>query len=344
MTVCSCAVCGGALVVGADTKLPKVPNSPTRNATERIAKRQEPRVAAAFLSGIDGLTARIDDAALQAAIAGGNIPTIEAVAGVPNIGPYLTNTGELFDALLGTSTLTGRAATDILEEATGLESAFNAKDPAAVLFAQEQSSTLIVQIADDAKTAVRSVIKAGQEIGLTPLQQSRMIRDVVGLPPNWVDAPLALRQNLLDGNVSAATNRRLSAVDKARIRKRIREGTVDEAFIAEMEGNYSRSLLNRRAQNIARTETMRAANYGQHNAWQQAQREGTIPASARRIVIVTPDDRLRETHAQIAITNSKGVKIGEPFSTSWGMMMDPPWETLCRCGTALIFPGLIGVL
>lgn len=353
-----CSHCSGiltpALVLMAD--VPEVPDSPTRKATLRIAKAQEPKVAAVFLKSIEKLKTQINEANLAAAIATGGKSTVAAVGTVPVVGALTAEESALFDALFQTQTLTGTAASEIVSEASGLEVAFNAKDPNAVAHARTQTAKLVVEVSETTKEAIRVAIAAGQEIGLTPVQLARYVREVVGLPPNWINAPSKLERNLWDAvdqalteaernaAARAAVNRRLSAVDKARIKNRIRLGTVDQAFVDEMREKYGKSLLNRRALNIARTETMRASNWGQHEAWRQAEREGVLPSSARRIVIITPDDRLRETHAQVAISNSEGVPINEPFDTPWGALMDPPWEPSCRCGTGLIFPGLVGVL
>jgi len=352
-----CPHCSGmtpALVLLAD--VPEVPDSPTRKVTLRIAKRQEPKVAEIFLKAIENLKTQINEVSLAEAIATGAGKTVDAVRTVPVVGALTAEESALFDVLFETQTLTGTAASEIVSEASGIEVAFNAKDPNAVIHARTQTAKLVVEVSETTKEAIRVAIAAGQEIGLTPVQLAKYVREVVGLPPNWIEAPARLERNLWDAvdealtkaerNAAArnAVNRRLSAVDKARIRKRIKLGTVDQAFVDEMREKYGKSLLNRRALNIAQTETMRASNFGQHEAWRQAEKEGVLPSTSRRIVIITPDDRLRETHAQVAIMNSEGVRINEPFDTPWGALMDPPWEPLCRCGTGLIFPGLVGVL
>jgi hypothetical protein len=47
-----------------------------------------------------------------------------------------------------------------------------------------------------------------------------------------------------------------------------------------------------RAELIARTETMRASNEGQQEAWDQAVEEGLLTGNEQQEWIVTPDDRL----------------------------------------------------
>jgi hypothetical protein len=90
--------------------------------------------------------------------------------------------------------------------------------------------------------------------------------------------------------------------------------------------------------------TLRASHHGQHESWKQATRQGVLPATARRVWIVTPDARLRPEHAAIPRMNPDGVGLDEPFRTPDGDFLNPPIDPNCRCGVGLIFPGLAGVL
>lgn len=308
----------------------------------RIAARFEPAVAQAFLNAIAALVARIDDAALQSGIAALSLPEIEAAIGAEQLTGLLELSPALRDALYRTATETGRAGADVLSDATGLAVRFNAADPNVVLFARTQVGELVVGIGDDVREAIRLVVALGSQLGLTIEQQARAIRQVVGLPPNWAEAPLHLAEELRAGRFTET--RRLSAIDKAGIRSRLAKGTMDEAFIDRMQVKYANSLRNRRALNIARTETGRAAIHGQQEGWKQAVKQGVLPRSVRRMWVVTPDDRLRETHRRVPELNPDGVGLEEPFTTDLGPSMGPPLEVNCRCALGLMFPGYRGVL
>jgi hypothetical protein len=318
------------------------PRSRFYTIAQRIASRFEPPVAAAFLRAVERLIAQIDEAALLSAIAGGDLNLIAGAAGAQQLDLFLGTDERLRRALVSTASATGRASAEILSDASGLAFRFNDFDPNVVMFARTQAAELVVAVGEDVREAIRIVVALGNEIGLTVDQQARAIREVVGLPPNWANAPLNLRRELQAGRFTST--RRLSAVEKAQIHKRIRDGTVNEAFIERMERRYADSLRNRRALNIARTETLRASHHGQRVSWRQATRDGVLPATARRMFIVTPDDRLRETHAAVPGMNPDGVGLDEPFRTPLGNFMDPPIEVNCRCGVGLVFPGLAGVL
>ena len=309
-------------------------------ATMRVAERMEPQVSEAYLTAVAKYQKQIDEAAIRSALASGSQDALASAIGPSKLGSIMANGGEMEAAMANTIAAGGEASAQVLEAAFGVRpTSFKAVDPVAALFAREQAGTLIVQISAEVLEAVRIVLEAAQLYGLTVAQQARAIRTIVGLPPNWAGAPLNLANEIAEGWASKATGRRLSAIDKARIRKRIREGTVDQAFIDEMMGKYTASLLNRRALNIARTETIRSAIEGQHSLWEKGLKDGILPRSMRRMVLVTPDDRLRETHAAVPGMNVSGVKLDYPFSTPWGNRMNPPWEPLCRCGVGLIFPG-----
>lgn len=305
-------------------------------AARRTASRLEPSVARAYLAEVRKLQARLDEVALRQAVASRNRAMIEAAAGVGSLESLLTNSDDLERALSATLQGVGRANARILSDVLRGTVIFNGLDPNTVLFARTQTAELVRGVGAATKEAIRNVIAAGAEHGLTVTQQARAIRAVVGLPPSWSAAPVNFAQELRDGQIAAATSRRLSKTDVRRIETAARRGAITEDFVEEMQTKYAASLTQRRALNIARTETMRAANGGQLEAWRQAVAQGQLPRTARRFVIVTPDDRLRYTHAQVPGMNPEGVPLDEPFDTPWGRLMSPPWEPLCRCGFGLI--------
>lgn len=318
------------------------PRSRFFEIARRISERFEPATAQAFLEAIEHVKDSVDLDRLRSAVAGGSLPNIEAAAGAGRLAAVILGGEALQSTLAETSTVTGHAATDILEDLTGVTSQFNARHPNVVLFARTQTAELVAQVSDDVKEAIRIAVASGSDLGLNLDQQARAIRGVIGLRPGHVSAPENLARDLREGLEASATSRRLDAVSKQRIRSRIRSGTVTPAFVEEMKDRYRFSLLNYRAQSIARTETHRAANAGQHEAWGQAARDGVIPQTAKRVAIVTPDERLRDTHAAVPAMNPGGVGLEEPFQTPFGPLMFPPWEPECRCGVGMVFTGGIG--
>ena len=293
-----------------------------------------------FVAAITRLQEGIDAAELQSAIAAGSLAQIEAAVRPSRLQSLFAGGDSLQEVLTRTAQTTGRAGSEVLTGALDVRVRFNALDPNVVLFARDQSARLVVAVTEDVREAIRIVTAVGSAEGLTTTQQARALREIVGLPPNWARAPLSLREEILSGNFDAT--RRLSAADKAQIRSRIARGTATEEFAERMQSRYARSLLNRRAQNIARTETIRSATHGQHEGWRQAIRDGHLPTDVRRFVVVTPDERLE--HWMVPGMNPDGRAMDEPFESPEGPSLNPPFRTSCRCGVALKVPGRPGVI
>lgn len=297
----------------------------------RISKQFSTQTAASWMKALTQFRGGINETALRTALAGGNVAAIEAAVKGSGFGNMMR---ALEDPLARTARATGTASAKILNKA-GFPMQFNAVHPNVVLFARDQAATLAVSMTADVREAVRTVVALGAQQGLTVVQQARAIREVVGLPPNWAGAPLKLGDAIRTGDISGATRRRLSAATKQEIRSQIKKGTVTQAFIEKMEARYAASLTNRRALNIARTETLRASNFGQQESWVQAKEQGVLPADSRRFWIVTPDDRLSPEHAQIPALNPVGRGMEEDFDTPDGPFLFPPSRTNCRCGIGL---------
>jgi hypothetical protein len=227
----------------------------------------------------------------------------------------------------------------MLGEALGSPITFNLRDPNAVLYARAQAARLVTLIDEPTRETIRVIIAVAHARGLTVKQAAAAVREVVGLPSTWAAAPMNLGRELREGTFTSS--RRLSAVDKARIAKRLRNGTVTEEFIEEMQGRYAKSLIRLRSLTIARTETADAAMHGLRTSWKQAVQAGHLPADVRRYWIVTLDDRLRPEHAAVPGMNPEGVPLDRPFSTPLGFAMGPPLEPNCRCGEGLLVGGSI---
>ena len=314
--------------------------SETYKATDRIKERFGAQVGDALIGALNRARNGVDVEAVAALIASGarTDTIIQQVLATADLSAIVGRDRALLNALTETVRAAGQANITVIEEALGVALGFDYSDPLAVEAAQEQVGLLVRQIGPEQLQAIRNAVELGQSAGLTTVQQARLIREAVGLPSNWAQAPGNLAEELRAGDLSVL-RRRLPANVKQQIASRIAAGTITEEFIAEVQAIYTRSLINRRAQNIARTETATAAHEGQQRAWQTAIDEGLLPQTTRRYWIVTPDDRLRTSHAQIVVLNPGGVRIGEPFQTPFGPRLHPPAEPNCRCGVGLLLQG-----
>src|SRR5690606_22354471 len=157
----------------------------------RIAARMEPAVAREFMRAVRRAQASIDMDALERALRAGSTAPGAAAGLGGDLGVILEG-GDIVRQLRATSTLTGIEGAKVLTGVTGLRARFNALHPNVVLFAREQAGALIVALSAEQLEAVRVVLALSQAQGLTYAQQARALREIVGLPPNWAQAPLNL--------------------------------------------------------------------------------------------------------------------------------------------------------
>jgi hypothetical protein len=215
-------------------------------------------------------------------------------------------------------------------------------------------------VAKATQLAIRDVVLDAFNRGGHPYEQARRIRAVLSPPQqaNRILSRLGLTQTqaqavdnyeamLLGGDVSelrtaaqrALRDRRFDAnVFRAILQKK----PVPQAKAAQMVERYYERMLQYRARNIARTETIRAAHAGQEELWRQATEQGLLkPERTRRKWIVTPDDRLCPICRAIPGRNLRGVPLGVPlgeaFNTPIGGVKHPPAHPSCRCTLGLMF-------
>jgi SPP1 gp7 family putative phage head morphogenesis protein len=88
-----------------------------------------------------------------------------------------------------------------------------------------------------------------------------------------------------------------------------------------------------RADNIARTETMRASNEGQLEAWDQAVEDGLLTGEEQVEWITTPDDRLCDICEPM---DGQTTGLGDTFDVDGEEMDGPPAHPRCRCTIGLV--------
>jgi SPP1 gp7 family putative phage head morphogenesis protein len=113
---------------------------------------------------------------------------------------------------------------------------------------------------------------------------------------------------------------------------------VAPGVAASRASSYAERLRRQRAETIARTETLNAANAGQQALWNEAGRVGLVDrARAWKEWIVTPDDRLCVLCEQM---EGARVRVDDEFSTPRGSLEHPPMHPRCRCAMGLSFDPL----
>lgn len=234
------------------------------------------------------------------------------------------------------------AISDELAEHLNAIASFTATNPRAVEYARSEAASLVTSISEETRRAIRGRVTAAFERGVPPRKLARQIRDLdFGLTRRQSAAVDNFRQALESGDAStiaAQTERRLDAAQQQRLRSAARQGRVPADLRDELVGRYSESMRNRRALNVARTETIDASVAGQQKAWEEAiDREVLDRDRSRKVWIITPDSRLCSICAPIPSMNTGGVKVNEGFETPVGTLMGPTAHPSCRCATGMQF-------
>ncbi len=267
---------------------------------QAIADRLEPTLRRQFLAAVEKLRRRISIDAIVKAIARGEV-TIAITGAITDwprdLRPAVRTLNQVFASA---AMATAHQVRPLLRVPT----AFNLVNPLALEAADTRTSLLVREIGDETRRALQVTIRQAIETGQSPKVVARVIRSMVGL-----------------------TERQAAAVMKYQLTLLAQGAEVTKAAVAAQR--YSATLLNRRAEMIARTETVRASNDGQLEVWRRAQAQGLIALDAKKRWIVTPDDRLCPRCAPL-----QGIEVllSMPFP---GGVLGPPLHPQCRCALRL---------
>jgi hypothetical protein len=321
---------------------------PTRTAPseiERLTAAWEPRIRDAFLEAFAAAVTHVDIVALTALIQAGNIEGALAAVGVSTAdfsALALTQTSAFNDAGMALARTASRATFQVL---------FDVRNPRAEQWIRQRSSTLIQEITDDQRTTIRNALEAGMQAGENPRttalnlvgridpRTKQRTGGVIGLHSTqeaWLRSYSADLASEDPTRLRALLQRGLR--DKrfdASVLKAIRDGTAIPAEIqAKMRAAYAHRALKWRADNIARTETIRSLGQAQTEMWQQQIDRGKVDVDLMvRRWVTAGDERVRHTHRLIPGMNKDGRKWNEPFDTPTGPQMHAPSQTDigCRC-------------
>lgn len=242
----------------------------------------------------------------QAAVATETAMDLRDEAAAPKGGATMRATASADLALTGFAEGAGRSAVGFR---------FDLTNPQAVKWAQQHAAELVREVNKTIEKNIRRVIVRGFREGRTVDVMARDIRQLAGF---------------------GLTRRQSEAVENLRTRLEDVAELTFEQIDAKVE-RYVAKQLRLRAKTIARTETMTASNQGQQELWRQTSESGLLGDDARRIFIVTPDDRLCEICAAVPDLNPDGVALDEPFQTPEGPVDTPPVHPNCRCSMGLVF-------
>lgn len=169
---------------------------------------------------------------------------------------------------------------------------------------------------------------------------AREIRPLLGLTPGQAQAALNYRDGLVDAQLAD----RVGADAATAMRNRYalspwRGGPLDQGRIDRLYGQYVDRQRKWRAENIARTESVRAATEGRRIAWDEEIRRGGADG---HVVVqewsATSDDRTCEECIGLDGERIETPMVGEgkrpsldSAGTFSGQLDGPPAHSSCRC-------------
>lgn len=132
---------------------------------------------------------------------------------------------------------------------------FDMTNPFAIIQAERFAAELVREVSRGTRAAIRQAVVDAFNNGITGEELARLLRNTVGLT-------------------------RLQAQAVENYRFRLLEGGMDPERVDVLTRRYHRKTLIRRTQTIARTEIMRASNYGRLQGWLSAGDAGMLDVNA----------------------------------------------------------------
>jgi SPP1 gp7 family putative phage head morphogenesis protein len=205
--------------------------------------------------------------------------------------------------------------------------------PEAINHLETYSFSLIQQISEQTREAIRQTILRAFKEGGHPYEQARSIRNVIGLTARQEQA-VANYEASLSGNSATrdALTRALrdGRFDSTVARSITNQTPLSQAQVDKMVDRYRSRFIDYRAKTIARTESVRASNLGQREVWRQAKQQGLIEEDQKRVWITSGDDKTCDDCAGL-----DGTEVGLDEEFEDGVMDPPDPHPDCRCTTAL---------
>lgn len=198
-----------------------------------------------------------------------------------------------------------------------LRGALTMIDPLVQAVAERAAGRLVIGVTDEVRQAINDVTQRAVSGEITWSQAAAEIRTRIGLLPRWATA-------VRKGQADAYERAIRSGVSPARA-----------AQLAQQHADrHAARLLKARAENIARTEIMRAQNMGRYAGWVQMQQAGLVPLTAQKKWVTAPDGTRRGGPCPVCRPlNGQTVDLNASFGN--GVLM-PPAHPSCRCTAVLV--------
>jgi len=331
-----------------------------------LTAKWEPRLRDEFLAAVQRVRDRVNISAIERLIKEGRIE--EAIDAV-GLNPL--DFSDLSEAIADAFNEGGKeAAKDIPANRSWAnvvsEFRFDVRNLTAEDITRTQSSTLVTEINEDLRQAIRQHLTAGVEAGANPRQTALELvgrknpvtgqreGGIIGLTSQqetWQRSYAAQiassdPSDLMNALGKGLRNKRYDAA----IKRAIATGKPIPVSMREnMIRDYRNKTLKYRADVISRNETIKSLAASQREAYRQSIEAGHVkPEQIKRFWVTAGDDRVRNDHRLIPGMNKGGVQWGEPFKVPFsedasGLVMNAPHGVQCRCRERIVVDYFIGL-
>jgi hypothetical protein len=302
-----------------------------------LAARMERDLSRAFLDAVEAMRERLDLKALAEMLEAGN--TADALALIER---ELANAGfrPMGSALAQAAINAGVQAALAADLPGDIQFVFGPANPEAIEAIRLYELDKVREMNAAQLAAIRETLTNGIAAGRNPLEMARDFRGAIGLTAYQERVVANFRRQLEDRDPAALDRALRDKRFDRTVARAIRDDVaLTQEQIDTMVAAYRRRWLKYRSETIGRTETIRALNLGNVQAWRAMIREGKVAADdVVKRWIYSHDSRTRDAHRMIPGMNPRDVPLEKPFDSILGPIRWPgdenaPAENVinCRC-------------
>ena len=333
---------------------------PSRDYIQRLANdRYDGEIGNAIEAALEAIASEVTLESIASAIESGNEEAVVRLITdqIPNAFDRVRSAELAAMGAAGVATMETVPAVERGGQRIAIQ--FNRGNERAVRAVDSIHTEMIREVSEETRGTIRDELRASLRDGENPRQAGRRIRGkwnprtkrheggVLGLTRHQADITRRARERLLSGDPDEmrkylGMKLRDKRFDRTVINA-IENGTaIPRAKAENMAAAYRRRSVQRRAETIARDQSLAALDEGQDQAFNQAQDQGAIrEEDVVEEWITSRDARVRDVHQAVPTMNRGGVRRGEMFETMLGPLLKPRDRTSpgsvpgnviqCRC-------------
>ena len=254
-------------------KKPRRKKKTLEEEIHNVADRKSPVFSASYVNDIDGFVGDIPFDTIRDLIDQGALNAVQFAIPWDELEDTLANGQvgeEIVSSLKQTADKTSAATNKAVRDALGVQPTltFDANNPRVERFLRKRIGSLVTDISNSGKKSIQDIIVQASMQETDPDAIINRIKQSIGI-----------------------RNDQLRAV--ANFEEGLRQRGLREELVKKRSETFARKQLGQRADLIARTEMMTAANAGNQLGWEQARDEGLFSnEDLRGVEWVTSEDEL----------------------------------------------------